>query len=528
MPPKRKPSTELLNTPCPDRNKIRNPKTGICVSREGKIGKKVLEELERQRRAGERKSPERKSPERKSKSPKRKSPERKSRERKSPERKSKSPKHKSPERKSREKGRRKPSTALLNTPCPDRNKIRNPKTGICVSREGKIGKKVLEELEQLERQRRAGERKSPERKSKSPKRKSPERKSRERKSPERKSRERKSPERKSPERKSRERKSKSPKRKSPERKSSERKSGERKSYYKEIGCKNDTDIIGLESLEDISKKKLFKSRNGYCYDIDNVIEFLISNENKNQDPQDPRKKLWESNDELKEIIFHKGISTDTRKRYGKMKKNLVKKMDKLENFFTLDKKQINFINNIAQIGVVFYNLGYKDISNGMSKFEKELNKNKEWLKINIEGYTLKTIMESVEHTCNHRIGLTFLRYYTCLYSLITNKYNKSLELSPYFLKVNDYEYITFQKGQQIDYAGKEKEIDIDDSITIIHFFTDTVDIYNANFKLSKNGVAKHNRFNKTIYDNIFGKYPDKKKLYEYFNERYLESKKLLF
>jgi hypothetical protein len=513
MPPKRKPSTELLNTPCPDRNKIRNPKTGICVSREGKIGKKVLEELEqleRQRRAGERKSPERKSSERKSKSPKRKSPERKSSERKSRER-------KSPERKSREKGRRKPSTALLNTPCPDRNKIRNPKTGICVSREGKIGKKVLEELEQLDRQRRAGERKSPERKSierksKSPKRKSPERKSRERKS--------KSPKRKSPERKSRERKS-------PERKSRERKSGERKSYYKEIGCKNDTDIIGLESLEDISKKKLFKSRNGYCYDIDNVIEFLISNENKNQDPQDPSKKLWESNDELKEIIFHKGISTDTRKRYGKMKKNLVKKMDKLENFFTLDQKQINFINNIAQIGIVFYNLGYKDITKGISKFEKELNKNKEWLKINIQG-TLKTIMESVENTCNHLIGITFLRYYAYLYSLITNKYKKSLELSPYFLKVNDYEYITFQKGQQIDYAGKEKEIDIDDSIKIIHISTniDTID-YNV-FKLSKNGYVKPSSFNKTIYDNIFGKYPDKKKLYKYFNERYLDSKKLLF
>jgi len=139
MPPRRKPTTELLNTPCPDRNKIRNPKTGICVSREGKIGKKILEEI----RAAERKSAERKS------------------------------KSKSPKRKSRELRRRKPTTALLNTSCPDRNKIRNPKTGICVSREGKIGKKILEEIR--------AERKSPERKSRE--RKSHERKSRKRKSP---------------------------------------------------------------------------------------------------------------------------------------------------------------------------------------------------------------------------------------------------------------------------------------------------------------------------------------------------------
>jgi hypothetical protein len=40
----------------------------------------------------------------------------------------------------------------------------------------------------------------------------------------------------------------------------------------------------------------------------------------------------DQDDELEQIINHKGISTDTRKRYDNMKKNLVKKMDKLEKF----------------------------------------------------------------------------------------------------------------------------------------------------------------------------------------------------
>jgi hypothetical protein len=212
-----------------------------------------------------------------------------------------------------------------------------------------------------------------------------------------------------------------------------------------------------------------------------------------------------------------------------MKKNLLKKMDKLEKFLTLDKKQINFINNIALIGVVFYNLGYYDIAKGMSKFKNELKKNEEWMGINIAGTNLRDTIKIVETSCNHMMGITFLKYYINLYSLITNKYKKSLEISPYFLKVNDYEYITFQKGQQINSKGKEREIDRGSSIKIIHFFTNTdTNIYNSKFKLSKNGVAEHKEFNKTTYDNIFGKYPDKKKLYEYFNERYLESKKLLF
>jgi hypothetical protein len=70
----------LLNTPCPDRNKIRNPETGYCVSREGRIGKKVLEEQRRRalntgRRSSEHKSPERKVPESERRSSERKSPE---------------------------------------------------------------------------------------------------------------------------------------------------------------------------------------------------------------------------------------------------------------------------------------------------------------------------------------------------------------------------------------------------------------------------------------------------------------------
>jgi len=77
-------------------------------------------------------------------------------------------------------------------PC-KQNEVYNPISHRCVKRDGKVGKEVLRKM------REEAERKNPERKSRE--QKSPERKSRERKSPERKSRERKSPERKSREEK---------------------------------------------------------------------------------------------------------------------------------------------------------------------------------------------------------------------------------------------------------------------------------------------------------------------------------------
>jgi hypothetical protein len=165
--------------PC-KQNEVYNPISHRCVKKDGKVGKEVLRKM---KEAAERKSPERKSRERKSperKSRERKSPERKSRERKSPEIKSRE--RKSPERKSRE--RKSPERKYSESPrrrknperksreekkCPE-DKVYNPVSHRCVSREGRVGKEVLKKM------REAAERKSP--KNKSRKRKSPKNKSR--------------------------------------------------------------------------------------------------------------------------------------------------------------------------------------------------------------------------------------------------------------------------------------------------------------------------------------------------------------
>jgi len=112
---------------CAEEDKICNPKTGRCVKKDGKIGKKLLEERRRraagaaERRAGVKpKSKSKKSKSKKSKSKKSK--------------KSKKPK----EPKSKKK-----CTAEKIAKCTEEDKICNPETGRCVKKDGKLGKQIL-------------------------------------------------------------------------------------------------------------------------------------------------------------------------------------------------------------------------------------------------------------------------------------------------------------------------------------------------------------------------------------------------
>jgi len=104
---------------CAEEDKICNPKTGRCVKKDGKIGKKLLEERRRrtagaaERRAGVKpKSKSKKSKSKKSKKPK--------------------------EPKSKKK-----CTAEKIAKCTEEDKICNPETGRCVKKDGKLGKQIL-------------------------------------------------------------------------------------------------------------------------------------------------------------------------------------------------------------------------------------------------------------------------------------------------------------------------------------------------------------------------------------------------
>jgi hypothetical protein len=223
-------------------------------------------------------------------------------------------------------------------------------------------------------------------------------------------------------------------------------------------CKNDTDILSLEEINDLPKNKLIKTWNDNCYNIDYLIEYLIANNNLNKDPIQPIFDLWRNDKEMNKIINHKGIDKDIKKRYNEMlKKNVLDENEFAQNL-SLDDEQIKFINNIALIGSVFLNLSLDEINEGLQKFLEILNKKKDknrWLDVNIYNLNLRDIINSIKDTCNHQIGRTFLKYYIGLYYLITQNFKKSLELSRYFIKSNDELYITYRYGESVDISGEK-------------------------------------------------------------------------
>lgn len=114
-PLKKRASTKRAS-PCPP-GKVRNPDTGRCVSKSGKIGKKILEEesddipiARRPKRTSKRSASKKRSPSKK--------------------------------RASARRAPKRASSKKRASPCPS-GKVRNPKTGRCVSKTGKIGKSIL-------------------------------------------------------------------------------------------------------------------------------------------------------------------------------------------------------------------------------------------------------------------------------------------------------------------------------------------------------------------------------------------------
>ena len=103
-------------TPCKS-NQIRNPKTGRCVLKTSPLGKKIMKEMGgSSRRASSRRASSHRASSRRASS-------RKASSRRASSRRASSPKR---------------------TPC-NSNQIRNPKTGRCVLKSGKIGQAILKE-----------------------------------------------------------------------------------------------------------------------------------------------------------------------------------------------------------------------------------------------------------------------------------------------------------------------------------------------------------------------------------------------
>ena len=228
-------------------------------------------------------------------------------------------------------------------------------------------------------------------------------------------------------------------------------------------CLNDTDILSQEEIKDISKEKIIHIWNRHCFDIDYLVEYLISSNNLNRDPSKQTDELWKDDTERLNIINHPGLDKEIKKRYNEMLKKVKKEEEKFIENLTSDEDKINFLNMIALVGTICLNdeaFSFSDNEKGLEfikaqkaieKFLSVLNERQDkqiWFNLKIYGNSLQEIVKIIKDTCIHGIGRMLLEYYISVYYLITNTYKQKLELSKYIIKISDKKYITHQISTQ--------------------------------------------------------------------------------
>jgi len=224
-------------------------------------------------------------------------------------------------------------------------------------------------------------------------------------------------------------------------------------------CINDTDMLSQEEIKDIPKEKIIRIWNRHCFDIDYLVEYLISSNNLNRDPSKQSDELWRNETERLEIINHPGLDKEIKKRYNEMLKKVKKEEETFIENLTSDEDKINFLNTIALVGTICLNdevFSFSDNEKGLEfikaqkaieKFLSVLNERKDkklWFSLKLYGRSLEDIVKIIKDTCIHGIGRMFLEYYISVYYLITQTYKQKLELSKYFIKISDSKYITHQ------------------------------------------------------------------------------------
>lgn len=212
-------------------------------------------------------------------------------------------------------------------------------------------------------------------------------------------------------------------------------------------CKNHETLFG-DSITEIDPKKLYKTVNDYCHNIDELLNYLISSKDSHIDPLDSNnvEKLWNNqiydkqqfldnsfHDKQSLKNYHQMISQKKRKQQAQMNMELYK-----------------FIEMIGKLGFVFANdettshaqTGFETSAKLIASFTQILENNpavKDKV-MNLKNYNSQTVAEilaSTNSTCIHGVGFSLVKIYLYHYLKFKNKF-PNLKLLPLFLKENKY------------------------------------------------------------------------------------------
>ena len=218
-------------------------------------------------------------------------------------------------------------------------------------------------------------------------------------------------------------------------------------YDERTRCRNLTTFISMENLTEVSLDKFIKLSNGYGYDIDELVEYMVSTKCKNINPSDPTKnsKIWNSEYELTSIINNSHLDPEILKRYKEVQIDLQKEK---ENLINIVENNVEILELIAETGFKLLNDNISSFSDNPDDFKisqtqlltlkDKLNSNKEkdqLLNLYVEDKTIGEVLDSAHTACIHGIGVSLMSFYATWWRRLQQK-NKDISLSKYFMKID--------------------------------------------------------------------------------------------
>jgi hypothetical protein len=233
-------------------------------------------------------------------------------------------------------------------------------------------------------------------------------------------------------------KKKTPKKKTPKKPSPSREI-EIQLDQKDRNCRNVHDLMQY-SIDDMDKETFIKTAAGYCYDINDLVQFLIVSRDRNSDPIENSKKIWNDDMEKATILSHPGLEKEMLDSYYKMLENV--QQEKLKRLQILW-DQRNVLQQIGETGFVclsdqiseFGDKGFEYAPKAIDRLYKIIDKqhNKsEWRKLRAGRIELGQVLNDIPNTCIHGTGFKLSYLFAYFQSELIKDLGKYVENPLYF------------------------------------------------------------------------------------------------
>jgi hypothetical protein len=249
---------------------------------------------------------------------------------------------------------------------------------------------------------------------------------------------------------------------------------------KDRNCQNAIDLMQY-SIDEMDKETFIKTAAGYCYDVNDLVNFLIVARDRNSDPIENSQKIWNDDIEKATILSHPGLEKEMLNNYYKMLENIQQeKIKRLEIMWD----QRNVLQQIGETGFVclssdqiseFGDQGFEYAPRAIDRLYKTIDKlhNKsEWRKLRAGRIELGQVLDDIPNTCIHGTGFKLSYLFSYFQAELLKEINKLVENNLYFPISNCPYTISFH----IDAKRIQNLPDIansdDNTFTICYYETD--------------------------------------------------------